>query len=80
MPSLCTVCDYDDPEGRPHYRPWSTIGLKGSPTKVYKSFSPPVKGAGIMLEGADKATCEQLVVHPEREAHYLRKGVLNNGF
>ena len=37
-----------------------TIGLKGSPTNVYKSFSPPVKGAGMMMEGADKATCDQL--------------------
>ena len=37
-----------------------TVGLKGSPTQVYKSFSPPVKGAGTMLEGADKATCEKL--------------------
>ena len=37
-----------------------TIGLKGSPTNVYKSFSPPQKGAGMMLEGADKATCEKL--------------------
>ena len=38
-----------------------TVGLKGSPTQVYKSFSPPVKGAGTMLEGADKETCEKLV-------------------
>jgi len=38
-----------------------TIGLKGSPTNVYKSFSPPVKGAGMMLEGADKSTVDQLV-------------------
>jgi electron transfer flavoprotein beta subunit len=38
-----------------------TIGLKGSPTNVYKSFSPPLKGAGVMLEGADKATCDKLV-------------------
>ena len=38
-----------------------TIGLKGSPTNVYKSFSPPVKGAGMMMEGADKATVDQLV-------------------
>ncbi len=38
-----------------------TIGLKGSPTNVYKSFSPPVKGAGMMLEGADKATVDQLI-------------------
>jgi electron transfer flavoprotein beta subunit len=38
-----------------------TIGLKGSPTNVYKSFSPPVKGAGMMMEGADKAACEKLI-------------------
>lgn len=38
-----------------------TIGLKGSPTNVYKSFSLPVKSAGMMMEGADKATCEKLV-------------------
>jgi len=38
-----------------------TIGLKGSPTNVYKSFSPPVKGAGMMLEGAGKETVDQLV-------------------
>ena len=39
----------------------TTIGLKGSPTNVYKSFSPPVKGAGMMMDGADKATVEKLV-------------------
>lgn len=38
-----------------------TIGLQGSPTNVYKSFSPPAKGTGMMLEGADKAACEKLV-------------------
>lgn len=38
-----------------------TIGLQGSPTNVYKSFSPPVKGTGMMLDGADKAACEKLV-------------------
>ena len=38
----------------------TTIGLKGSPTNIFKSFTPPQKGAGMMLEGADKATCEQL--------------------
>lgn len=37
-----------------------TIGLKGSPTNIYKSFTPPQKGAGMMLEGADKATAEKL--------------------
>ena len=38
-----------------------TIGLQGSPTNVYKSFTPPQKGAGTMMEGADKAACEKLV-------------------
>ena len=38
-----------------------TIGLKGSPTNIFKSFTPPQKGVGMMLEGADKATCTKLV-------------------
>ncbi len=29
-----------------------TIGLLGSPTNVYKSFTPPQKGAGTMVEDA----------------------------
>ena len=39
----------------------STIGLKGSPTNILTSFTPPLKGAGMMLEGADKEACEKLV-------------------
>ena len=39
----------------------TTIGLKGSPTNIFKSFTPPQKGAGMMLEGDDMATCEKLV-------------------
>ena len=31
----------------------STIGLKGSPTNIAKSFTPPLKGAGVMLTGID---------------------------
>ena len=38
----------------------TTIGLKGSPTNILTSFTPPQKGAGMMLEGADKATCDKL--------------------
>ena len=38
----------------------STIGLKGSPTNIFKSFTPPQKGVGVMLEGNGKETCEQL--------------------
>ena len=37
-----------------------TIGLKGSPTNVYKSFTPPVKGAGQMLEGDSRETVPAL--------------------
>ena len=38
----------------------TTIGLKGSPTNIFKSFTPPQKGVGMMLEGAGKETCEEL--------------------
>ena len=37
-----------------------TIGLKGSPTNIFKSFTPPQKGIGRMLEGADKNACAEL--------------------
>ena len=32
-----------------------TIGLTGSPTNVFKAFTPPQKGAGAMLNGDDAA-------------------------
>ena len=38
----------------------TTIGLKGSPTNIYKSFTPPRKGSGMMLEGSGKETVEKL--------------------
>lgn len=31
-----------------------TIGLKASPTKVFRSFTPDPKGKGVMLEGSSK--------------------------
>ena len=37
-----------------------TIGLKGSPTNIFKSFTPPMKGAGQMLEGDGKETTDKL--------------------
>lgn len=37
-----------------------TIGLKGSPTNVFKSFSPPLKGSCVMLEGSGKETVDKL--------------------
>ena len=37
-----------------------TIGLKGSPTNIFKSFTPPQKGVGTMLEGDGKDTTDKL--------------------
>ncbi len=47
-----------------------TIGLKGSPTNVFKSFTPPQKGQGRMLEGADKNTAAELA------AELLKKHII----
>lgn len=55
----CRVLDYAALKDEPLIEP-DTIGLKGSPTNVFKSFSPPVKGAGVMLEGAGRETVERL--------------------
>lgn len=38
----------------------TTIGLKGSPTNIFKSFTPPQKGVGMMLPGAEKETTDKL--------------------
>ena len=54
-----TTYDYEALKDDPLIDP-TTIGLKGSPTNIFKSFTPPQKGAGMMLEGADKSTCETL--------------------
>ena len=53
------VLGYDDLKDDPLIE-LDTIGLNGSPTNILTSFTPPQKGAGMMLEGADKATCEKL--------------------
>lgn len=55
----CAVFDYETLKDEPLIEP-DTIGLKGSPTNVYKSFSPPVKGAGVMLDGAAREAAKQL--------------------
>ena len=55
-----TVLTYDDLKDEPLIEP-DTIGLKGSPTNIAKSFTPPLKGAGVMLEGADQGTVQDLV-------------------
>ena len=53
------IYDYETLKDDPLIDP-TTIGLKGSPTNILTSFTPPQKGAGMMMDGADKATCEQL--------------------
>ena len=53
------ILDYEALKNDPLIDP-TTIGLKGSPTNILTSYTPPQKGAGMMLEGADKATCDQL--------------------
>ena len=53
------VFDYEALKDDPLIDP-TTIGLKGSPTNILTSFTPPQKGAGMMLEGADKDTCDKL--------------------
>ncbi len=54
-----TVLGFEDLKDEPLIE-LDTIGLKGSPTNVYKSFSPPLKGAGQMI-GADKASIDSLM-------------------
>ena len=63
------VYDYNTLKDDPLIDP-ATIGLKGSPTNIFKSFTPPQKGQGKMLEGADKATCETLA------AELLKKHII----
>ena len=55
-----TVLTYEDLKDEPLIER-DTIGLQGSPTNIAKSFTPPLKGAGVMLEGADRNTVEDLV-------------------
>ncbi len=54
-----TVFDYEALKDEPLIDQ-TTIGLKGSPTNIFKSFTPPPKGVGTMLEGADREACEKL--------------------
>ena len=54
-----TTLGYEDLKDHPLIDA-TTIGLKGSPTNIFKSFTPPQKGVGMMLEGDGKETCEKL--------------------
>lgn len=53
------VLDHDSLKNQPLIEP-SDIGLKGSPTNIFQSFTPPQKGVGVMLEGADRSTAAEL--------------------
>ena len=54
-----TVMDYQALKDHPLIDA-TTIGLKGSPTNIFKSFTPPVKGAGMMIEGNAKEASGKL--------------------
>lgn len=48
-----TILDYEALKDEPLIEA-DTIGLKGSPTNIFKSFNPPVKGQGEMIQGTEK--------------------------
>ena len=54
------VRDYEALKDEPLIDP-STIGLKGSPTNIFRSFTPPQKGAGQMLGGSSEEAVNELV-------------------
>ena len=53
------VFDFEELKDEPLIQP-DKIGLKGSPTNIYKSFTPPQKGVGMMLKGDGKETTNEL--------------------
>lgn len=53
------IMDYDALKDHPLIE-IDTIGLKGSPTNIFKSFAPPQKSGGMMLEGSGRETTDQL--------------------
>ena len=55
-----TVLDYNALKDEPLIDP-TTIGLKGSPTNIFRSFTPPQKGAGQMLKGTSQEAVNELV-------------------
>ena len=67
------IFDYEALKDEPLIDP-DTIGLEGSPTNVYKSFSPPAKGACQMLEGNDRGTVDKLT------GILADKHLIKNGF
>ena len=54
-----TVMDFEALKDEPLIE-LDAIGLKGSPTNIFKSFTPPQKGAGVMLPGTGRAVTDKL--------------------
>lgn len=54
-----TVMDFEELRNEPLIE-LDTIGLKGSPTNIYKSFTPPGKGSGVLLVGGAKEAAREL--------------------
>jgi len=54
-----TIFDYEALKDEPLIET-DTIGLKGSPTNIYQSFSPPQKGRCKLLEGSLSEVSEQV--------------------
>lgn len=54
-----TVLDYEMLKEEPLIEA-DTIGLKGSPTNIFKSFTPPIKGAGTILQGTEQEKAKNL--------------------
>jgi electron transfer flavoprotein beta subunit len=70
-PSVSGIYNYFDDSERPEILMWNVndidfdmtqIGLKGSPTKVNKSFVPTQKFEGERLEGSAKEAVRKLIV------------------
>ena len=53
------VLDYPALKDEPLIDP-TTIGLKGSPTNIFRSFTPPQKGAGQLFTGSSEEMAKQL--------------------
>ena len=54
-----TVLDYDALKDEPLIDK-TTIGLKGSPTNIFKSFTPPQKGSVEMIPGSSQEAADAL--------------------
>ncbi|MBR2989897.1 MAG: electron transfer flavoprotein subunit beta/FixA family protein [Solobacterium sp.] len=53
------IMSYDDLKDHPLIDR-TTIGLQGSPTNIYKSFTPPLRSAGRMLKGSPAEMAAEL--------------------